>query len=325
MRVWLALILAALLLACVSGRTLKVFHAGSLGEPLKDVSEAFEELARRRGYAVEVQAEASGSVVAVRKVTDLGKTADIVAVSDYTLIPQLLMPNFTDFYVLFATNEIVLAFSEESKYAGEINSENWYEVLAREDVSFGFSDPNQDPCGYRSLMVLKLAEMYYGKPVFELIEKNTNIRSEGGRIIVPANVEVSEKVVVRPKEVELSALVESGAVDYIFIYRSVAEQHGLRYLELPDEINLGNYSLAEYYEKVSVTLGSGEIVAKPITYGITVLKSAPNRELAIEYLKFLLSEEGKRIFEEHHLSFLSPPVAFGNVPEELRGLVEVVG
>jgi len=83
--------------------------------------------------------------MAVRKVTDLHKPADIVAVADYTLIPQLLVPNYTDFYVLFATNEIVIAFTDQSKYADEINSDNWYEILARPDVKFGFSDPNQDP------------------------------------------------------------------------------------------------------------------------------------------------------------------------------------
>jgi molybdate/tungstate transport system substrate-binding protein len=309
--------------------TLKIFHAGSLSEPLKDVSEAFREYAKTLGYDVEIQAEASGSVMAVRKVTDLGKKADIVALADYTLIPQLLVPNYTDFYVLFATNEIVIAFTDKSRYADEINSNNWYEILAREEVSFGFSDPNQDPCGYRSLMVMKLADIYYGKPIFEtLVERNTNIYAEGNHIVAPKEIQIkTDKVVIRPKETDLTGLVESGSLDYYFIYKSVAMQHNLRFVELPKEINLKDFALAEHYGQVSITLGSTgkTIKAKPIVYGVTVLKDAPNRELALEYLKFLLSEKGREIFEKNHQDFIWPPVGFGNIPEEIKDGVEVEG
>jgi len=309
--------------------TLKIFHAGSLSEPLKDVGEAFREYAKTIGYDVEIQAEASGSVMAVRKVTDLGKKADIVAVADYTLIPQLLVPDYTDFYVLFATNEIVIAFTDKSKYSDEINSDNWYEILARNDVSFGFSDPNQDPCGYRSVMVMKLADLYYGKSIFEtLVEKNTNIYAEGNHIIAPKDIQIkTDKVVIRPKETDLTGLVESGSLDYYFIYRSVAMQHNLKFVELPREINLKDFTLAEHYGQVSITLGSTgkTIKAKPIVYGVTVLRDAPNRRLALAYLKFLLSEKGKEIFEENYQDFIWPPVGFGNIPKEIRDEVKIEG
>ena len=310
--------------------TLVVFHAGSLSVPLAEIEKDFQTYAREKlNVSVSFQDEASGSVMAVRKVTDLGKKADIVAVADYTLIPQMMVPNFTDFYVLFATNQIVIAFTDKSRHAGEINSDNWYEILARPDVTFGFSDPNQDPCGYRSVMVMKLADLYYGKPVFEtLVEKNTNIHANGTHIYAPKQIEVkNEKVVIRPKETDLTGLVESGSLDYFFIYKSVAEQHNLRYITLPAEINLGDFSRADYYAQVSITLGSTgkTIKAKPIVYGITVPGNAPHRKLAIEFLKFLLGEKGREVFEKNHQDFLNPPVAFGNVPEGIRALVKVEG
>ena len=310
--------------------TLVVFHAGSLSVPLAEIEREFQTYAREKlNLSVSFQDEASGSVMAVRKVTDLGKKADIVAVADYTLIPQMMVPNFTDFYVLFATNEIVIAFTDKSRYADGINSDNWYEILARPDVTFGFSDPNQDPCGYRSVMVMKLADIYYGKPVFEtLVEKNTNIHANGTHIYAPKQIEVkNEKVVIRPKETDLTGLVESGSLDYFFIYKSVAEQHHLKYINLPAEINLGDFRKADYYTQVSITLGSTgkTIKAKPIVYGITVPGNAPHRKLAIEFLKFLLGEKGREVFEKNHQDFLNPPVAFGNVPEEIRALVRVEG
>ncbi|WP_211255070.1 tungstate ABC transporter substrate-binding protein WtpA [Palaeococcus ferrophilus] len=310
--------------------TLVVFHAGSLSVPFQELEKEFSDYAERElGVKVTFQDEASGSVKAVRKVTDLGKKADIVAVADYTLIPQLMVPNYTDFYVLFATNEKVISFTDESKYSDEINSDNWYEILARPDVTFGFSDPNQDPSGYRSVMVMKLADIYYGKPVFEeLVEKNTNIRANGTSIYAPKEIQVvGSKVVIRPKETDLVGLVESGSLDYFFIYKSVAEQHNLSYITLPDEINLKDFSKADYYSQVEITLGSTgkTIKAKPIVYGVTVTKDAPNRELAMEFLKFLLGNEGKKVFKENHQDFLNPPVAFGNVPEEIKDLVKVKG
>jgi len=310
--------------------TLIIFHAGSLSVPFKQLEDEFAKYAEENlGVKVKFQDEASGSVKAVRKVTDLGRKADIVAVADYTLIPQLMVPNYTDFYVLFATNEIVIAFTGKSKYSDEINRDNWYEILARPGVTFGFSDPNQDPCGYRSLMVMKLADYYYGKPVFEtLVEKNTNIYANGSLIVAPKEIEVkNDKVVIRPKETDLTGLVESGSLDYFFIYKSVAEQHNLSYIELPREINLRDFKMADYYGKVSIYIGStGKVIkAKPIVYGVTVLKDAPHRELALEFLRFMLGERGREIFQKNHQDFLNPPIAFGNVPDQIKDEVKVEG
>ena len=61
-----------------------------------------------------------------------------------------------------ATNELVLAYNSKSKYADEINANNWYQIISRPDVKFGFADPRMDAVGYRTLMALKLAESYYG-------------------------------------------------------------------------------------------------------------------------------------------------------------------
>ncbi len=305
---------------CTAEKKLIVFHAGSLSVPFEILEKEFS-----KAKGVDFQDEASGSVMAVRKVVDLGRRADVVAVADYSLIPQLMVPKYADFYVLFASNEMVIAFTNESKYADEINSSNWFEILARKDVRFGFSNPNMDPCGYRALMVMKLADYYYGRPVFEELLGNTNLKVENGTIIVPEKLEVGEKIVVRPKETDLLGVLESGAVDYIFIYRSVAEQHHLRYVELPKEINLGDFRLKDFYSKVKVRIGStGKIiVAKPIVYGITVPKNAPHERLALEFLRFVLTHGD--VFEKCHQRFISPPLAFGNVPEEIRDIVRCGG
>ncbi len=104
----------------------------------------------------------------IRQVTDLHRPIDVVAVADASLIPDLMFrtdpttgANFTDAYTPFATNAMVIAFTNKSRYADEITSENWYQVLSRPDVRVGISNPMLDAAGYRSIMVSLLADRYY--------------------------------------------------------------------------------------------------------------------------------------------------------------------
>ena len=139
---------------------LVMFHAGSLSVPFAAMEKVFE----KKYPKVDLLREASGSQKAARKVSDLGKPCDIMASTDYKVIDKLLIPEYATFNIRFATNQLVLCYTGKSKYADEINADNWYKILERKGVIWGHSDPNLDPCGYRSLMVLQLAEKHYNLP-----------------------------------------------------------------------------------------------------------------------------------------------------------------
>lgn len=274
----------------VRGGEVIVFHAGSLTVPFKKMEEVFE--ATHEG--VDVKREAAGSRACARKITDLKKPCDIMASADVEVITTLLFPGYADTCYEFATNQMVIAFTPMSRYAQEINVKNWYEVLARDDVSLGHSDPEADPCGYRALFLLQLAKKVYKRP--DLLET------------------LSKKALIRPKAVELVALLQTGHLDYAFEYKSVALQHGLKYLELPREIDLSDPSLNDFYAQAAVRLKGkrpGEYVTvrgKAITYGVTLLKSAPHKALAEEFLHFLLDPQGGlRILEECGQRPIVPP------------------
>ncbi len=286
-----------------------IFHAGSLAVPFDQMEKEFEQLYTN----VDVKREAAGSRECAKKVTELGKKADIVASADYAVIDELLIPDFADWNTLFAKNEMVIMYTEHSKYKDEINSENWPEILLKEDVQYGHSDPNADPCGYRALMVWQLAEKHY--QIADLYQKLDEKRPERN---------------IRPKEVDCIAMLESGALDYLFIYRSVAEQHKLPYVELPPEVNLSDINQKEFYKQATVqTTGKnpGEFttqVGMPIVYGVTLIKDAPNQENAIAFLKYLLDKEkGLKIMEENGQPVDYPLVTKGeeNLPEELKTLL----
>lgn len=286
-----------------------IFHAGSLTVPVKALAEAFQSA----HPAVTFETEASGSNSAARKISELHRKADLMMSADYTIIDKLLIPEFTRWSIQFARNTMVIAYTDRSLYADEITSDNWYEILPREGVIYGHSDPNVDPCGYRTLMVWQLAEKYYVIP---------GLAGRLGEHCPPRNL--------RPKAVELIAFFESGDMDYAFQYRSVAVQHGLRFVELPNEINLSRVEHAAFYNQAKVEIvgkapgTTMTLRGKPIVYGVTIPTNAPSPDLALEFVKFLIGPEGQAIMEECGQPPIVPPVASTGkekLPASLQALV----
>ncbi len=293
---------------------LVMFHAGSLSVPLEAMEKAFE----AKYPKVDLLREPSGSQKAARKVSELQKPCDIMASADYKVIDKLLVPDFGDWNVRFATNQLVLCYTDQSRYADEVNAENWYQILQKKEVSWGHSDPNLDPCGYRSLMVVQLAAKYYKDP--ELYDKLIANRPQEN---------------VRPKSVELISLLQTGNMDYAWEYLSVAVQHGLKYITLPDEINLGNYAYDDQYAEAVVRVTGKEpgtfmdIKGKSCTYGVTLIKDAPNREAAVAFLAYMLDPEGglkvlKEMGQPPFVPCRVPTEAMkAKLPEELKDLAVV--
>ena len=288
----------------VSG-DLIVFLAGSLAVPFKDIKNEFIEI-----YPdVNVMLEAAGSRTCARKITDLERPCDIMASADYTVINKLLIPEFADWNIKFAKNEMCIVYHENSRMSKEINKDNWFEILLNNKVAFGRADPNADPCGYRAVLTSKLAEKYYKVPGLanKILNKN--------------------KEFIRPKETDLLALLESDNIDYIFLYRSVGQQHNLNCLILPDEINLKSEKLSDYYKTAITEITGkkpGEFITKigaPMVYGITIPKNAPNKNAALVFLDFILSKEnGMKIIKNSGQASAIPSKSetFKFIPETLK-------
>ena len=288
--------------------TLPIFHAGSLTIPFAKVSEEFNKI-----YPdVEILSEGAGSQTTIRKVTELGKECGVIGSADYTVIPQLMFPEYADWYIIFATNQMCLAYTDQSQFADEIDGDNWYEILQRDGVKYGRSDPDQDPCGYRTLMVWQLAEAHY-----ECAGLYDNLYEAEGDL-------------TRPKSVELIALLESGDLDYAFEYTSVAAQHTLNHVTLPPEINLASEEFRDFYATAQVEIAGkepGETIVKtgaPIVYGVTIPSNFSNQPLAIAWVDFLLSEQGMAIFEANGQPPVIPATTNDKsiLPEELTKYVE---
>jgi len=134
---------------------------------------------------------------------------------------------------------------------------------------------------------------------------------------------------VRTESVELIALLESGDMDYAWEYRSVAVQHGLKFVELPDKINLSMVEHADFYSQAAVEIAGSEpgttmtMTGAPVVYGVTIPKNAPSPELALEFVKFLLGPDGQAIMEAQGQPSIVPATTtdIDAVPAELKELV----
>jgi molybdate/tungstate transport system substrate-binding protein len=270
-----------LLLAGCGGRPeqpkppITVFAAASLARPLRVLADSFQRHSR-----VATRAELGGSLEQARKITELGRIPDALMLVDDEVLSGLV-PTYLDWYVRFATNRVVVAYSRRSKYADSLTGDNWYQILSRPGVTIGRADPAIAPAGRHALSLLRRAEMYYRVPGL------------ADRLIGRASLKY-----VRPNATELAALLETGEVDYILDYESVARQYGFRFVALPGDLAIA------------------------ILYGISVPRQAANFEQGVEFVRFVLSDEGKDILRAAKVTVLSTPVAIGSaVPPEISQFV----
>jgi molybdate/tungstate transport system substrate-binding protein len=271
-----------------------VFNAGSLAKPFNDLLQEF----KRMHPEVETAQENSGSLEAARKLTELGKIPDVIGVADYGVISKILIPEHAGWYATFARNAMVLIYTDESSGADDINGQNWWQILLRSGVRAGRSEPTLDPNGYRTLMAFQLAERFYRQP---------GLAARLQRALGPRYI--------RPKEADLTALVQAGELDYSWSYLSIARTAGLRHVDLPKEIDLSDPTLTEWYSQARVKLPSAsragadsvEFRGEPIVYALSIPRRAPHQQTAREFVRFIFSPEGNGILQKNGFLVLEKP------------------
>jgi molybdate/tungstate transport system substrate-binding protein len=130
---------------------------------------------------------------------------------------------------------------------------------------------------------------------------------------------------VRPREADQVALLQMNELDYIWTYENLAENDGLEFVKLPDEIDLGNAAdSAEYAQASTRVLGKkqGDTVTMrgaPILFALTIPVQAENPALAEQFLRYLTSSEGRGVLRSQHLDVLEHVVTQGrDIPAVMR-------
>lgn len=318
-------------------QTLVIFHHGS---PTPAI-EAAEKVFQAKFPNIKVIREKGDALPNMRKVTDMGKLADIVYTDDYSIIPPVMFPKFADFWIRYAHDEMTIAYATNSKYANEINADNWHEILQRPDVKWGIADPNAGPDGYFSLGQILLSNLHYKNPrIFQdLVAGNTAITmtESGGKYTIncPENLNPkSGKVVIRPDPESLYPMILAGEIDFAFGYMgSVIGEgpEGIKTVDLPPQVDLSDMSLvASVYNQVSINMFSDKpdrkisVVLGAKANGLTIPSNAPNKKAAWDYLEIFLGEVGQKALKGVHITPLVPAETgdLSKAPAQLRPLLK---
>lgn len=282
--------------------TVLVYMAASLTTALQAALDSF---AVRNDIVV--QRESGASLEHARKITELGRIPDVIALADVEVFPQLLMPAHVSWYAEFARNRMIVGYTDKSRHAAEIDSTNWPKILSMADVQVGRPDPDLAPAGYRTLLLLQLAERYYHSPGL------------AARVLANA-----PRRNMRPNAAELAALLQTGELDYIFDYESVATAYGFKALRLPAAIDLGDPTQATEYAKARARVkgkgnDSATFAGAPIVYALSVPRGAPHPAAAQRLARFLLSADGRRLMRAARVDALDEAVFVGtDVPDVIR-------
>jgi molybdate/tungstate transport system substrate-binding protein len=372
-----AVLAAALLLgvaatsACThssSGSSVSLVDADSLIIPFGHLAQAYQ----TAHPGVRVTTESHGSIQVIRQVTDLGRSFDVLTSADAALVALMmekeggagatsaaagatgasagatpsapLSPGATgaptaDWYAVFATNRMVLAYSPQSRYASLLRSGDWIRALTTPGLQFGLADPRFDATGYRALMVLQLAQAaYHDDHLFADLTVGRfsppiTVARNGGRDVIDVPELLAPVsgtgLVLRDASIELVALLEAGDLDCAFEYESVARQHHLPFVTLPAQIDLGSQRYAVDYAKVAVAIAFQRFatvkplfVGAPIAYAVTIPRTAHDPAAAARFVAFLLGPRGRAILAADDQPAVTPALVdhYGRLPAALRPL-----
>ncbi len=218
---------------------------------------------------VSIIAEASGTQVACRKLSELGRRCDILISADEKLFRELV-PDKTEFRLDFATDEIVLAFGQRAKFADDVEKD-WAKALFEKDVRLGRGDENLCPVGYRTLMTWQLQEKFANIAGF-----SDNLKSKSAKVVDDV--------------MHLTPLLKTGEIDYAFLYRSMCIAQDIRHIRLDRKVNLGDISTD--YSSVSVKLGKGKVIkGGPVIFSLSIPSNSENPESASRLIKYLLTDK----------------------------------
>jgi molybdate/tungstate transport system substrate-binding protein len=269
-----------------------ILSAGSFASAIDDhVGPAFE-----AETGITVHGEYYGTNAVMRMVEDQTKHPDVIVSADATLLRDRLYGAVTGWDVEFAANSLGLGYRDSTSVGRALDAGRlWYEV-AREadDGAIAIGDPDLDPLGYRALQAFELAGREHDLDGFR--------------------EEMSQRVYLEPEEPQMMAGVESGARAAAVVYRNMAVDRGMPFVEFPDAYNFSDPALEDHYATAIYTTDGGYTAeGRPIVYNATVKDDADNPDAGHRFVQFLADNPG--LLDEAGLTVTADlPRGHGDLP-----------
>jgi molybdate/tungstate transport system substrate-binding protein len=221
-----------------------------------------------------------------------------------------LFPSRAKFAINLATDPLVFAYSEKSRYARQLDAiasgakplSDLFSVMGTPGFRLGRSDPTQDPQGEFFILMVMLAEHLLH------LRAGTADRILG---ISPSAPDGSSSQML--SEDALPTDEAEGIVDGGSAYLSQALQFGLKYVKLPDALNFSNLADKATYATVSINVAGTKFTGKLITLDEALILpaagssvSAADSAAADAFLAYLLQPSGRSLLARAGYT-LEPP------------------
>jgi len=267
--------------------------------------------------------KSAGSLLLAQQIAQGNPVSVFIAVSRSAMRPAYLGNQSSGWAIAFASDQMTLAYSNASiqnsaassilaaynSAAASNTTEAWYSFfssITSGSVKIGISNPNADPAGYRAWIVLEAASQAYAN----------NSTLFGNRIIS------NNGNITGASAADLVGPLETGQIQFLFIYKSAAIAHKLNYLQLPDQVNLGNPKYSKFYSQFSYTLSKGVEKGAVIALYITVPADSTDTADSLQFVVFVV-KNSPPLLSPFGLIPMTPARLYNSttIPEPLQELV----
>ena len=250
-----------------------------------------------------------------------------LSVSRNSVGPSGLCSQFAGWAIAFAGDQMGLAYSKATlQTAGGrsvIDSYNvaiaanttksWFNFfnnLTSGTVKLGISNPNTDPAGFRGWIALELAGLAfsngtYGEQYFvnRTLSNHVNITGASAATLLPA--------------------LDTGQIQFLFIYKSdiVAEELGL--IQLPSTVNLGLPSYNLFYSQATYNTESGIQKGSAIVLWLSVPKDSSDTNDSLSFVTYAI-QNYQNILKNFGLVHIVPAELYSNPGYSLPTPIEAL-
>ena len=144
-------------------------------------------------------------------------------------------------YVTFAQSPLVIGYNPASRFAADLKSKPWYEVLQEAGLKIGRTDPKLDPKGALTVQLLDHAEQVYTSPSL-------------------ARKVLGDPDQIRPEE-NLVGRLQSGEIDVGFFYSTETTDLHIAAIPLPPEVALSAHYTVTILKGAPNPAGAARFVA----------------------------------------------------------------
>lgn len=281
-----------------SAESIQVAYAGSMGV----VMDRFLGPHFARAHAVSYQGIGHGAYALAHLIRSRQLRPDVFVSVTRGPAELLLRAGLLKRATPIASTQMVITYNPKSRFAEQFKAaaagkRPWYSVLELSGVRFGRTDPATDPQGRNIVFTFLLAERYYHEPdlVKEILGSPEN----------PAQIFT---------ETSLLSRLEAGQIDASSGYRAAAVSHGLPFIPLPPQINLGEARYeSDWYATVSFSIrgpnGKRETLhTQPLVFYAGVPVDAAHPSLGRAFVAYLESQAAQDVFHSHGYGPPSGPV-----------------